>query len=373
MKTRPILNINPAFLLFFMAALCGETGDDPSNAMNSAAYPSYARAIYGFSSDSAPFKTTPIADIPVWLIDHGVNAVFVSAREKTEVLSTLGNAGIICLQEFTVFSSRELYREHPEWRPIAADGSEVKPDGWYYGLSPTQPDLRKKRLEEFRQRLKNPWIQGIWLDFIRYAVRWEKPNPTRIDNCFSPTSLQQFERSIKTSLPGTSVAEKSRFILERRKDDWENFKAQTICSWVEEARKIRDAERPEVKIGLFGVPWTRSDYSGAIRNLVGQDFAALAQSVDIFSPMVYHRLCGRNPDWIGKVTREVKEQTQKPVWPVIQATSEPGVMDSSEFQQAVLEGANASNGGVILFTADHIEKEKRWQDVQKLFHQIPEK
>lgn len=310
-----------------------------------------------------------ISEIPKWLNEYSINTVFVSPKERSDVLSELHKSGIFCLQEFTVFASRDLYRNHPEWRPITADGTELKPDGWYYGLSPAPFDLRQRRLDEFRKRLSNPYIRGIWLDFIRYPVRWEKSNPARIDTCFSLASLQQFEQYTKIPLPDGSIPEKSRFLLEQHKDNWIDFKVHTIVSWVEEARKIRDAERPDVWIGLFGVPWTPTDYGGAIRNIAGQDYTALAQCVDVFSPMVYHRLCGRTPDWIGQVTRSVKDQTHKPVWPVVQATSEPGTMSSGEFQDAVQEGIDASGSGIVLFTAEHIENEKRWSDVKILFQQ----
>ncbi len=335
-------------------------------------YPSFARALYGFSSKAEPFQSLPGDSVPDWLQGMGINTVFVSPDENPSILAALRKAGIVCLQEFTVFAGRSLYRDHPQWRPVAPDGEELKPDGWYYGLSPNHPELRQKRLDDFRQRLQNPHIQGIWLDFIRYAVRWEKFQPTLIDNCFSPASLRQFEQFAGIRLsPSDSVAEKSTVILSQHRSAWVDFKVNTIASWVEEACRIRDRERPEVWIGLFAVPWLPDDFDGAIRNIAGQDFKILAENVDVFSPMVYHRLCGKTTPWIGQVALSVQNQTGKPVWPIVQATGEPGVMDATEFLEAIREGARASKNGVILFTAAHIEKEKRWPEVKQIFHQLP--
>ena len=331
----------------------------------------FVRAVYGFSSTAEPFKSVPKDSLPEWLRGYGVNAVFVSPNEKPEILAILREANILCLQEFTVFAGRSLYRENPKWRPIGSDGKEIEPDGWYHGLSPNQPGLRQKRLDDFRKRLKNPHIQGIWLDFIRYAVRWEKPKVILIDNCFSASALSQFERFAKVRLPeSASTSDKADFIYANHKDAWIDFKVHTIRSWVEEARRIRDRERPGVWLGLFGLPWTPSDRDGAIRRIAGQDYRKLADSVDVFSPMVYHRLCGKKPAWIGDVARSVLERTNKPVWPIVQATGEPGKMDGAEFERAVLEGAEASKTGVILFTASHIQNEKRWPQVKSVFHKI---
>jgi len=328
------------------------------------------RAVYGFSSQAQPFAGMKPEAIPEWLRRHGINAVFVSLREEDSMLSLLRQAEIFCFEELPVFAGRALYRSHPEWRPITPAGGELPPDGWYHGLSPCHPDLRQKRLEDFRKRLKNPHIQGIWLDFIRYAARWEKPKPRLVDNCFSSYALRQFEQFAGILLPESTLPEKARLIQTQWPGRWVDFKVETIRSWVEEAQQIRDRERPDVWLGLFGIPWTEVDFDGAIRKILGQDIGVLAAHVDIFSPMVYHKLCGRPPAWVAEITSAFRRQTQKPVWPIVQAVSDPAPLSAEEFEEAAWHGAKASASGLILFTAAHIQKENRWDQVTNIFEKI---
>ncbi len=351
-------------------SLPAENGDGLEKTSPGRAPLPFIRAVYGFSSKAQPFAGVNPETIPEWLRRHGINAVFVSPDENPRMLSILRRAEIYCFEELTVFAGRSLYRSNPEWRPMTAEGKELPPDGWYHGLSPNQPDLRQKRLGDFRKRLKNPHIQGIWLDFIRYAARWEKPKPTLVDTCFSSFSLRQFELFAGITLPGSTLPEKARHIQARLPGRWVDFKVETIRSWVEEAQRIRDRERPDVWLGLFGVPWTEADFDGAVRKILGQDFGVLAAHIDIFSPMAYHKLCDRPPEWIPEITKAFRQQTQKPVWPIVQAVSDPTPLSAEEFEEAAESGARASQSGLILFTAAHIQKENRWDQVTRIFDKI---
>ncbi len=335
---------------------------------------SFRRAIYGFSSKNEPFTTMDESELIEWLQEHAINAVFVYSNEKEEILKLLNEAGIHCYQEFTVFASRRLYQEHPEWRPITKEGEEMQPDGWYYGLNPNHPTLRKKRLDDLGRRLENPWIQGFWLDFIRFPVRWEKKNPRIEQASFDEHSLNQFEKFIGEKLSTrNSIAKKSSYILEEKLDKWTSFKIESIRSWVEQANALIKEKRPNALTGLFGVPWREEDFHNAIHRIVGQDFQGLSSWVDVFSPMVYHRLLGRDVDWIATVTKSVKQQTNKQVWPIVQAMSQPDSLSAEEFREALWTGASTSKTGVILFTAKYAQEEERWEDVKQVFRKCDAK
>ncbi len=330
--------------------------------------PQTVKAIYGFSSNQAPFDAIPKARLAEWLKDHGINAVFASPSEDEAVLRLLREEEIPVYEEITIFASRTLYREHPEWRPIGMNGEALEPDGWYHGLSPNKPELRQKRLDDFRKRLQNPELDGIWLDFIRYPVRWEGKNPLIEQSDFSDIALEQFEEFAGVDLPmqfeRSKIAER---IVEHYPKEWQEFKIHTITSWVQEAKQIRDELRPDVKLGLFGVPWLEEDYDNAIKRIVAQDFTRLANYVDIFSPMVYHKLTHHNVEWIARVTNAFQSQTQKPVWPIVQAVSEPTHLSSEEFRRSLKIGLKSSKAGVIVFTAKHVENENRWDDIKQVF------
>ncbi|MDX9753915.1 MAG: hypothetical protein RBU29_08140, partial [bacterium] len=189
------------------------------------------RAVYGVSDKKPPFDTFLIDQIPPWLLQHGINAVFLPASASTAMLQALRQAEIRCFLEVPVFSSRSHYRAHPEWRPITASGEEMKPDGWYHGLCPNQPALRELRLKELEKRLRYSLFDGYWLDFIRYPVHWEKKNPRIEDSCFCPECLRRFKAFASLDLPSATPAAATQ-ILERHLPAWVRFRIHTIASWV---------------------------------------------------------------------------------------------------------------------------------------------
>jgi len=87
--------------------------------------------------------------------------------------------------------------------------------------------------------------------------------------------------------------------------------------------------------------------------------------VDVFSPMVYHRMCGESVDWIHSRVRQFVHDTGKPVWPIIQACSVPDELTEQEFLAAIANAENEPSGGVILFAMNHILKEDRLESVRR--------
>ncbi|MFH1742950.1 MAG: hypothetical protein ABIH23_28430, partial [bacterium] len=327
------------------------------------------RSIYGFSSQLDTVKDLPPEDLAQWLKNRHINAVFVG-RESDEVLDALRAAKIRVYREMAVFVGKEAYRNHPDWRPITAEGKEQEPEGWFYGLCPNKEERRKEKLKQFEKLLRNPRLDGVWLDFIRYPIRWEKKEPKLVDNCFCDDCIRLFREAVagEFKIPeNMSRPELARWILDEHLPSWIEFKADRICAWVHEARLLRDRIRPEATIGIFTVPWSPKDFDGAIFRIVGQDYAKLADDVDVFSPMVYHLLCYRDTGWPARFTMETKTRTGKPVWPIIQAMDEPSKLPLQELEQVTLESARASKTGVIIFTAEYLEKEKKWDAVLNAF------
>ncbi|MBZ0256370.1 putative glycoside hydrolase [bacterium] len=321
-------------------------------------------ALYGFSSKNAPFKAMDKSDYGTWLREHGLNAVFVSANEDESALAALKTSGIAIYQEVGVFVGKSDYQQHPEWRPLTASGEEMKPDGWYYPLSPNHPEVRKQRLERLKKRLENPYLDGVWLDFIRFPLRWENGAPKFQQACFSDESLKAFHTFSGLQTKGGSTKEKAEWILENHLDQWTAFKIESIRSWVAQAAALRDEMRKDVKLAFFGIPWATDDYDNALHRIIGQDYSVLAKHVDIISPMIYHRMIGRPVEWVHDLTLAIKQETHKPVWPILQTMNNPDELTQEEFMRSIELALQASQQGVILFTSNDIEKEGRWAQVK---------
>jgi hypothetical protein len=81
-------------------------------------------------------------------------------------------------------------------------------------------------------------------------------------------------------------------------------------------------------------------YQGSVERqpylkIIGQDYCALSRYVDVFSPMVYHLMCGYPPEWVGEVVEEIYELSGKPVWPIIQSVSAPTSLSAEEYGRTI--------------------------------------
>jgi hypothetical protein len=147
--------------------------------------------------------------------------------------------------------------------------------------------------------------------------------------------------------------------VRHHRKDWTGWKCQQVTDFVRQARNILDNAPRRVLLGLFGVPWRLTDFDGAIRHVIGQDYRALSTYVDVFSPMVYHKLCGKDVPWIAQITKWIWEETGKTVLPIVQAVDEPEPLNSQEFRH-VLKTALATSGsqGTIIFNLSALSPEK---------------
>ena len=147
--------------------------------------------------------------------------------------------------------------------------------------------------------------------------------------------------------------------MEHHHEDWTAWKCQQITAFVQQVRAIIDQAPRKVLLGLFSVPWRQSDFEGAIRHIIGQDYQALAAPVDVFSPMVYHKLCGRDIPWIAEICAWAAKETRRPVWPIIQAMDDPEALSPQELHEAVRTALTAPGShGVIIFNLKALSPEK---------------
>lgn len=147
--------------------------------------------------------------------------------------------------------------------------------------------------------------------------------------------------------------------MEHHQETWTAWKCGQITAFVAQVRPIIDLTPRKVLLGLFSIPWKPTDFDGGIRHIIGQDYHALAASVDCFSPMVYHKLCGRDVPWIAEIAATVGKETGKPVWPIVQAMDDPEALSPQELRQAVHTALTApGSDGVIIFNLKALSPEK---------------
>jgi hypothetical protein len=81
----------------------------------------------------------------------------------------------------------------------------------------------------------------------------------------------------------------------------------------------------------------------------------LARAVDIFSPMVYHRLCGQDVTWIAGVIRDVQTGSGCAVLPIVQAMDRPDRLTPQELGEALAVSLAGDAAGVLIFTLGDVQ------------------
>ena len=312
------------------------------------------RSLYGFSPKLAPFAGKTVAE-QVSLFRSWGNTVVFGGYQDPAVVDAFHEAGMPVYAEFGCFVGQDWWTRVPASRPVTDDGRPLETDDWYHGLNPITPQVRQERLEALEKLVTEHDIDGVWLDFIRWPCHWEFPEPHLPRTSFDTDTLSLFGRDTGIDLGATTDAvTAARTLLGRYEEEWTRWRCEQITSWVAEAKALLKRTRPHALLGLFSVPWRLADYGGGILKVIGQDYHALGKHVDIFSPMVYHVMCGRTPEWIAEVTEEVHALSGKPVWPIIQSVDRPNEPLSAEAYGQALDGALGSPAaeGVLVFTLE---------------------
>ncbi len=309
------------------------------------------RGLYGFNPSAEIFRGLSPSEVAARLSRWGVNAVFLKS-ESPALRKALRAAEIKIFRTLTCFAGEDHWKTHPESRPINAAGLPIKKIKWYAGVCPNQGWLRARLLEKI-SRLAADGPDGIWLDFIRYPAHWEVLEPALEETCFCPVCLAGFENRSGLKLPAGTTADKARWILKNHASAWAGFKARTITEFVAEASSaVRAATAKtgrEVTLGLFAVPWTAQERDGAVRRALGQDFEALSPHVDVFSPMLYHQLIGREASWMTEVVAYFRSVSAKPVWPILYSGDRARPLSAAELERS-LDIVGAKADGVLLLS-----------------------
>lgn len=324
------------------------------------------KGVFGFPVDNSIIKERGYGGIARHLKSLGVNTV-VGAPLNQELIRELHAQGIKVYAEVGIFTGQEYWIKDPGTRPINSQGEPIAKQDWYVGLCPTQEKLRGEKLSYIKKIVEDFEIDGIWLDFIRYPCHWEVVFPILEETCFCDVCIEKFKNDAKVSFPVDlkSAKDKAGFIMGSCKLKWYDWRCEQITSFVREAKKILSDKNPRLELGLFAVPWVEGEFDNAIISIIAQDFKKLSTYIDIFSPMVYYKMCGKDKSWVGKVIRNMQDKTNKKIVPILQAEG----ISQIELAQDINEALLNSNSGVVIFNADTIlNDDKKENTVRGIFN-----
>ena len=183
-------------------------------------------------------------------------------------------------------------KDHPDARPIGADGRVSPPPDDWQGVCPTHPGYRRSRMDAFRQTLRAAPIDGIWLDYHHAHASWEqaraqpagyvflRPLPVPVSKARPESSSLQARRP---TAPGNCRTFTSRH----------GYNGDVVFSRTGSGSSANPRSRTTRRFaGQFHCPWSDTDYERCDRHKLGIDLKAQSQYLDVFSIMPYHARFG---------------------------------------------------------------------------------
>lgn len=191
--------------------------------------------------------------------------------------------------EFKTF--RADFDRHPELIPIGIDGKPIRYGRLVQGVCLSQQDFREQIETDLRTGVRDYKPTGIWLDYLTYAGWFETPDPDLQQSCFCTACIATFCE--QTGVDANTPAE----ILTSHADAWTRHKCGQVAHFAGRYAEIIRAELPNCVVGAYMCPWMPEEFGGALTRIFAQDYALLADAIDIFTPLIYGTKSGRPITW----------------------------------------------------------------------------
>lgn len=307
----------------------------------------------------------------------GINTALVSDTllANAEFRTMAKKNGVALFVIAPIFQNPEELQKQPDLAAVTDRGEPARED-WVQFVCPTRKDYRNRRIEYVMKLVEEFDPDGVSLDFIRFFVFWEMVHPERTPEslprtCFCASCLEDFQKTEKIDLPGnlSGTAEKARWVLDNHPREWTAWKCRVITNTVKDLAEAARKIKPGIKINVHTVPWREEDFGGAAEAVAGQNVVQLAGLVDYISPMCYHHMVERSPEWIHSVVADVFDRTRGDVIPSIQVdkTYTERELSAAEFKAALDEAMKPPSKGVIFWNWDALAKStEKKQSVQSI-------
>ena len=322
------------------------------------------RGIYGHPK--------PIWDKGIKLKQLGINSIFVhSGSINKDMITRAKFEGIKVFAEFATLNGKNYVEKHPEAWAINEKGDKVEAASWFMGVCPTEPGFRQYRFDQLKDLLLKFDLDGIWMDYVHWHAQFEDPKPILPETCFCDNCIENFSEFSGVKVPISTTPEKASFILDNHDLEWRDWRCKVIYDWTYEMKRIINEIRPNALLGLYHCPWTDQDFDGARRRILGLDYDLLKETIDVFSPMVYHGRMGKEPGWVEENITwfsnrlNVGDSAYPKVWPIVQAHDDPTIISEDEFEIVLRGGLSGKSSGVMMFTTGSVAKSEGKTDVLK--------
>lgn len=302
----------------------------------------------------------------------GVTQVYLRAEQlfHDDIYTLLKQSGLELWLIAPIFYHDENKRLPfvPRWA-IDEHGEEAHDtqEHWLSMVCPSDMRYLSYRCEQLREILQKYPFHGISLDFIRYFVFWEGVYPdtdaSQLRNtCFCPVCRARFcEWASFYFSPQEDTAVFAQRILQDYASEWTAFKSTVIDESVQFILRTVQRDMPGIRSNLHVLPWTEDDFDGAMTRIAGQDLSRLAPLVDYITPLCYHQMLRRSPEWIRETMATLAAEQSAPLITAIQSAPFYGYasLDLDEFEAACIAAQQFSAAGMAVWPWEQLT------DVQK--------
>jgi len=278
----------------------------------------------------------PEADLR-WLAAHGFDAV--TTGDEPALQAQARQQGLepwACLGTFNPPSGA------PELLCVDVGGNRQK---WFGSGCPNNPEVRAASLDRYRRAASREQVEGVFCDGARFAS--PASGLDAFCTCFCDHCVQAADRlgldfarmkrdvtglhqalssgdaPLASAVAGSALAVVGRFATAPGIVDWLAFRRAVITDFIGQISRVVRGQRK-----LFGGYF----FSPCLSALVGQDYHALAEHVDLFAPMLYRNCSERGG--IAPVNTEIhaiaswSRNCPDPAW-VLELVGLPGERFSS--------------------------------------------
>jgi hypothetical protein len=272
---------------------------------------------------------------------------------------------------FATLNGRNYVDKHPEARVINEKGEKVEPASWFMGVCPTEPGFREYRFGQLRNLLTGFAPDGVFMDYVHWHAQFEVPEPILPETRFCDHCLSTLSSDTGIEIPDGDTPKRAQYILQNHDPAWRDWRCRVILDWAVTMKNIINELKPGTLLGLYHCPWADDEFDGARRRILGLDYDLLCEPIDVFSPMVYHALMARNPQWVAENIEwfcqriNIRSGRFPKVWPIVQAYNSPYTISPEEFETVHMNGMTAKASGVMMFTTRAVADEDSKIEVMK--------
>jgi hypothetical protein len=257
-----------------------------------------------------------------------------------------------------VFKNLKLAKKYPDSLPVDSTGKDLNNQGW---VCPTHEKAHSEILDNLKTLVSQD-IDGIWLNDLQYPTIWNVSEPDILDTCYCDRCLRKFEEYIGEPIEGvggegTDLENTALYIDGSYYHEWLEFKASQINFIVSEVVSYIKQSGKDIKLGMFIIPWKDKEHGAGIQRVVAQDFSKLIDWIDVFSPMLLHKSCGKDVNWVAEMIEHFW-LLGKPLLPLVEDAKD---IPTQEFEEVLKNATTAPSIGVCVINlqkADYLKSLK---------------